>query len=236
MGLSSVASLTDLPRLRERWTSMSPRAEDEELSSRHYLLILRFALLNGAMGTGLGAAAILGWLSSVLATDGYHLVKLICLVFIVGLYQCAGRIFSLSSELNDLARGRPAPSSRAGSYLRSLARVEPASRSLLAASLKLKLATRLGAIRYMANLLVLLGLVGTVLGFIVALSGIDPAAAGDVNAIRPMVSTLLEGMAIALYTTLIGSILNIWLMFNYRILEQGTVHYYTKLVELGERR
>jgi hypothetical protein len=43
-------------------------------------------------------------------------------------------------------------------------------------------------------------------------------------------------MAIALYTTLAGSLLNIWLTLNYRLLEHGTVHFYTQLVELGARR
>ena len=69
-----------------------------------------------------------------------------------------------------------------------------------------------------------MGLVGTVIGFIIALSGVDATAATDPGAIAPMVSTLLLGMAIALYKTLVGTVLNIWLMFNYRLLESGSVH------------
>jgi hypothetical protein len=38
-----------------------------------------------------------------------------------------------------------------------------------------------------------------VIGFIIALSGVDPATAGDVNAIGPMVSALIGGMSVALY-------------------------------------
>jgi hypothetical protein len=169
-------------------------------------------------------------------TDSYHIVKLICLVFVIGLHQCGTRVFQLSHELDGLARGRPAPASRAATYLRSLESVDRDAHGLVAANLKLKLATRLGGIRYLANVLVLLGLIGTVVGFIVALSGISPSSAGNVNAIGPMVSSLLEGMAIALYTTLAGSLLNIWLTLNYRLLEHGTVHFYTQLVELGARR
>ena len=38
-----------------------------------------------------------------------------------------------------------------------------------------------------------------------------------------------------LYTTLVGSLLNIWLMVNVRLLEGGTIKLLTATVELGER-
>jgi biopolymer transport protein ExbB/TolQ len=82
---------------------------------------------------------------------------------------------------------------------------------------------------------VFLGLLGTVIGFIMALSGVDAQAAGDVESIAPMVTTLIDGMSVALYTTLVGAVLNIWLMVNYRLLEGGTVTLLTTIVELGER-
>lgn len=86
----------------------------------------------------------------------------------------------------------------------------------------------------MANSLVLLGLIGTVLGFVIALSGVDPQAAGDVRAITPMVSDLISGMSVALYTTLVGAVLNLWLMVNYRILAGGATKLATSLIALGE--
>jgi hypothetical protein len=42
-------------------------------------------------------------------------------------------------------------------------------------------------------------------------------------------------MSIALYTTLVGSLLHLWLMVNVRLLEGGTVKLLTATVELGER-
>ena len=38
----------------------------------------------------------------------------------------------------------------------------------------------------------------------------------------------------ALYTTLVGAVLNVWLMVNYHLLAGGTVKLITALVELGE--
>ena len=54
------------------------------------------------------------------------------------------------------------------------------------------------------------------------------------QSIAPMVSTLIEGLSTALYTTLVGAVLNVWLMVNYRLLAGGTVKLITALVEFGE--
>jgi hypothetical protein len=64
---------------------------------------------------------------------------------------------------------------------------------------------------------------------------VDAQTAGDVEAIKPMVTTLIGGMSVALYTTLVGAVLNIWLMVNYRLLEGGTIALLTAIVDLGER-
>lgn len=64
-----------------------------------------------------------------------------------------------------------------------------------------------------AEQLVALGLFGTVVGFVVSLANIDPVKAGDVSAITPMVSQLLLGMGIALYTTLLGQGGALWVRF-----------------------
>jgi SAM-dependent methyltransferase len=81
------------------------------------------------------------------------------------------------------------------------------------------MSARIAPIRHIANSLVFLGLIGTVIGFIIALSGVRPEVASDVSAIGPMVSTLISGMSVALHTTLVGSLLHLWLMVNVRLLE-----------------
>ena len=119
-------------------------------------------------------------------------------------------------------------------YLTSIAGRDGQSRTLAASALKLKLASRIAVVRHIAGSLVFLGLIGTVIGFMIALSGVNPEDAADISAIGPMVSTLIGGMSIALSTTLVGAVLNIWLMVNYRILESGTLRLLTSIVELGE--
>ncbi len=51
-----------------------------------------------------------------------------------------------------------------------------------------------------------------------------------------MVSKLVKGMSIALYTTLIGALLHIWLLVNHRMLASGTARLFDAIVELGEHR
>ena len=209
-------------------------ADDPALYS--YLLALRFAVINAVAVALLGAAWLQGWLSTLIVTDTTHLVAAITGVFVVGLAMCARIALQLSGELNQVRARHPRPSSRVAAYLASIAGRDGQSRAILASTLKLKLASRLGPVRHVANSLVILGLIGTVIGFIIALSGVDPETAADVSSIGPMVSTLIDGMSVALYTTLVGAVLNVWLMLNYRVVEGGTVRLLTAIVELGERR
>ena len=106
--------------------------------------------------------------------------------------------------------------------------------AMTAAALRLKLTHRIAVVRQIAASLVLLGLIGTVVGFIIALSGVEPDQAADVKAISTKVSNLIAGMSTALYTTLVGSVLNVWLMANYHLLAGGTVKLISGLLEFGE--
>jgi hypothetical protein len=110
-----------------------------------------------------------------------------------------------------------------------------ASRATLAAAMRLRLAQKIAPVRHVAGWLVLLGVVGTILGFIIALyGGVDPDAASSVEAVGPMVAAVLQGIGMAFFKTLTGSVLNLWLMAGYRILEEGSVQLATHLAELGE--
>ncbi|MDX1422141.1 MAG: MotA/TolQ/ExbB proton channel family protein [Kiloniellales bacterium] len=199
-----------------------------------FLLLLRFALINLIGFALLALAQTHGWVTLALAADSTHLVVVITLVFLAGLAHCAYRIVQTSRELNRAKPFDPLVPSLAADFLAKTRGRNGESRSILVAALRLKLTQRIAVVRHVANSLVLLGLIGTVIGFIIALSGVDPQSAGDFSAVAPMVSTLIEGMSTALFTTLVGAVLNVWLMVNYHLLAGGTVKLVTALVELGE--
>ncbi|MFK7858335.1 MAG: MotA/TolQ/ExbB proton channel family protein [Granulosicoccus sp.] len=171
-------------------------------------LLFRFLLLNILAFALLSAAAWEGYVEKIVSADQTRLSVAIFIVFMVGFLISCWRAWQINREIDDLSQG-----------------ISKSSLILTTSigSLRLKLTQRIASVRHIANTLVLLGLIGTVLGFIIALSGVDPDTASDVNSIAPMVTVLIQGMSTALYTTLIGSVLNVWLTANYQLLAGGTV-------------
>ena len=160
----------------------------------------------------------------------------IFMVFLYGLFHCGAKVWRHGVELNDLKTGTPEPESRAGRYLSRAGKADAESRSIQVTVLRLKLTDGIVVVRSIANSLVMLGLIGTVIGFIIALSGVDPEAATRVENVAAMVSILIDGMSVALNTTLVGSVLYVWLIVNYGILVSGTVDLIAEIIEQGEIR
>ena len=201
-----------------------------------YLLVLRFAVFN-MVAFGLGVAVYFqGWLEGALEGYTAWLSGTIFLVFLFGLGLCADRVWRTSRELNDIRDGLPRPGSRAAKYVDAIAGQRADTRILRASILRSRIGNHIAVVHQTANSLVFLGLVGTVIGFIVALSAVDPQSSVSVDNIAPMVATLLKGMSIALYTTLLGSVFHLWLLVNYRMLSTGAMHLFNAIVDFGERR
>ncbi len=201
---------------------------------RSYLLLLRFAVVNVAALAILAAAWLQGWVGLALESDVTHLTLVIAGVFVAGLAVCTAKVWHASHELNAVHDGAGNAGARVRWYRDMTARADGEARPTLAGCLRSRLYARIAVVRQVANSLVLLGLIGTVVGFIIALSGLDPAAATDVGAVAPMVSTLIEGMAVALYTTLVGSVFHVWLLVNYQLLATGTVNLANAIIERAE--
>ena len=201
-----------------------------------HLLVLRFALLNVVASGLLVAVYLQGWLDDALRGYTAWLTLAICGVFMFGLLLCTLRIWRTNRELNAIQQDNPPSLSRVGAYLANVAGRSAESRTIIANLLHSRLASQIVVVRQTADSLVFLGLVGTVIGFIVALSGVDPATSTQVDEIAPMVATLVAGMSIALYTTLVGAVLHVWLMVNHRLLATGTSQLFNSIVELGEQR
>ena len=201
-----------------------------------YLLIFRFVLLNAACLGVLGAAWLQGWLDAMLESSAWLMCLGIFALFLVGLVTCALKITRTSLELNQVRDERPAPGSRAAGHLERFAAGSGADPRVAAELLRFRMTSSISIVGHIANTLVFLGLIGTVVGFIVALSSIDPEVTGNVRQVAPMVSSLIDGMGIALYTTLVGAVLHIWLIVDHRMLATGTLHLYNAIVEHGTSR
>jgi MotA/TolQ/ExbB proton channel family protein len=229
-GAEAEADSNDSQRLA--W--LANKSAEQNAAPYHYVLVMRFALINIFGFALLGAAYTQGLVELVVVSDQTYLSVVIALIFFSGLGICGVKVWSTSRELNQIKSFDPLRPSKASAYLAQIRGHDGNSRGIIAAALRLKLSHRISVVRQIAASLVLLGLIGTVVGFIIALSGVKPDQAADVKAISPMVSTLIAGMSTALYTTLVGSVFNVWLMANYHLLAGGTVKLISGLLEFGE--
>jgi hypothetical protein len=234
------APIVDRPPVHEQQNKIAAAFAPRRAYGFAYLLLFRFALVN-VIGLALvGFAWLQGWMGLIMAGDPTYQCAGIAAVFLAGLFLCAQRVWRISREINEVDAPRPHPRSKVAQYLALIAPRPNGhdggeSRSVAAAVLRAKLVARNSVVRHIANTLVILGLLGTVIGFIMALSGVSPEAASDIKAVGPMISKLISGMSVALYTTLVGAILNVWLMANYHLLATGTVNLVAAIVERGER-
>ena len=157
-------------------------------------------------------------------------------VFLYGLGICALKVWQTSVAINDMKAGGRMAKAQAARHMAAPRSKDAESRAIQINMLRLKTSHRIQIVRHIANLLVFLGLIGTVIGFIIALSGVEPEAVSNPENVATMVATLIKGMSVALYTTLLGAVLNVWLNVNHRILSTGTVNLVSQIVQFGEKR
>ncbi len=197
---------------------------------------MRYALVNFVAIALLAAATLQGWTLQIYQADVTRLTTVIALVFLIGLVLCSHNLFLINQDLERCRRGdRPADSTIAA-YMHDTRRADAAARATYAETLRMRLFGRISIVRYLANSLVVLGLIGTVIGFIIALSGVDPEIATNPSAVSPMVANLIEGMSVALYTTLVGAVLSVWLGLAFQMLSSVMRDLVATAIEHVERR
>ncbi len=201
----------------------------------NYLLILRYILVNSIGLAFLLALLSQGYVKKAFEADVTNMILVIIGLFAIGFITAFLRTLWISRELNHANSNIPKENSLAAEFINSAEGLDASSRSNLAASLRIKLSTKINHIKFIANTLVILGLIGTVIGFIIALSGVDGGGvSSDPEEVSKMVAVLISGMSVALYTTLAGSICSVWLNLCYQILSTGANRLLSKVIELGE--
>ena len=80
---------------------------------------------------------------------------------------------------------------------------------------------------FVVDLLIKLGLVGTVIGFIIMLSSIVTIEDFDLSLMRSLLQEMSGGMMVALYTTLTGLVSSILLAFQNKMLETAVYEIYS---------
>ena len=89
---------------------------------------------------------------------------------------------------------------------------------------------------FASDTLMKLGLLGTIIGFIMMLApiaGLDP---GDRSTVRSSMNLMSDGMAVAMYTTLAGLVGSILVRIQYYMLDDATAKLFAYAVGLTEVR
>ena len=98
-------------------------------------------------------------------------------------------------------------------------------------SLKNNLMSNISIVPMIGNILLFLGVLGTVAGLIIGFYGITPASVSTVSGMVPVVAGLLKGLSIAFHTTLVGGIFSLWLQLNNFLLTQSSSGIYQKILD-----
>ena len=86
--------------------------------------------------------------------------------------------------------------------------------------------------QFIADLLLKLGLLGTIIGFILMLTPIGEIKEFDPSLIQQLLSTMSGGMAVALYTTLAGLLTSSLLKVQYYFLDSVLVSHVNQLTKM----
>lgn len=158
------------------------------------LLIFRLTIFNA-----IGVALIIwglttGYIQKLITGDTTGLPFVMMALFLVGMVSTFVRASKVGRGHNTLKGG--------GSFDAS------------------KMAIKNAHIGSIGSWLVTLGLIGNIVGFVVAVSNVDVTGGSD--AALQAIGAMMEGMKIAFYNTLIGTALGLWVLINYQILTTAT--------------
>src|ERR1700744_278905 len=224
----------------------------------------RGALLLWMIFTGLSIfAALLLWryglIRLMVASDRTYISSLIAVLYVVTCGHCFWRTRAIAREAEaarrcrDILAGaggvsaldgdaRALPQGMVTDHIRSLvtkARTQGAGRidqTLLLRSLADRLRGSNGFGSFVSDTLMKLGLLGTIIGFIIMLAPIAGLDAADKVAMKSSMGLMSDGMAVAMYTTLAGLVGSILVRIQYYMLDAATQRVFSDAVTLTETR
>jgi len=112
----------------------------------------------------------------------------------------------------------------------------PIDQTLLLRSLADRLRGSNGFGSFASDTLMKLGLLGTIVGFIIMLAPIAGLDAADKVAMKSSMGMMSDGMAVAMYTTLAGLVGSILVRIQYYMLDGATQRVFSDAVTLTETR
>ena len=224
----------------------------------------RDVLLLWMIFTGLSVFALVllwryGLIHLMVASDRTYISSLIGALYIVTCGHCFLRTRAIAREGAAAMRCRallstpggtaalgleppPLPDGMVADHIRNLitkAKTQNGGRldqTLMLRALADRLRGSNGFGAFASDTLMKLGLLGTIVGFIIMLAPVATLDAADKAAMRASMGLMSDGMAVAMYTTLAGLIGSILVRIQYYMLDAATQRVFSDAVMLTETR
>jgi hypothetical protein len=241
---------------------MAVRFLDEDFPTDH-LPLLRWLIFSGVCLFGFVLVWYFGLFRLMLASDKTYISLVIVTLYLLSTLHCFGRTLVISRELDRAHRvaalvsrsqrgyavlgeevvagdGQRLPPGRVTQHIRNLilkARLQGARRidqTLLLRGLAdaLRGPNQLGS--FASDTLMKLGLLGTIVGFILMLAPVAGLDVGDKLSVKSSMGLMSDGMAVAMYTTLTGLVGSILVQTQYYMLEEATQKLFALATDLTE--
>ena len=241
--------------------SAGPKLIVSPFEIRDYVLLLKWLVLAGVAAVAFVAVWQFGLLAEMLRSDRSYISLAITLLFFGTSIHCAVGVVAVSKELNAARRvqrairanpthfqateagvtvaGTPLMGGIVTEHIRNLILKSRGhdghiDQNILMAAFSGMLRGRLQVGWFIADAMFKLGLLGTLIGFILMLSPINAIKTFDPLTMKAAMSTMSSGMAVALYTTLAGLVGGLILKLQYYFLEIGTTELHSIATQTTE--
>ncbi len=225
--------------------------------------LLRWMIFTGVCVFGFAMLWRYGLFSLMLASDKTHISLIISLLYLATTLHCLWRTNAISRELDTARRiegivsagarkltvagatvvtesGERLPPGAITNHIRNLVLKSGLQgrhrldQTLLLRGLAdhLRGPNMLGS--FASDTLMKLGLLGTIIGFIMMLAPIAGLDAGDRGSIKTSMGLMSDGMAVAMYTTLTGLIGSILVKMHYTMLDGATARLFALATDITE--
>lgn len=206
--------------------------------------LMQWLLMFGLILFGIFLSWDLGVLQVIIAQDNTRICLVIIAMLLVMSMHCAYRSFFLTQQFLMLEHCRqrgyelmsyPADQSLAQNYFSASCAEADTDKTLHAEVLMEKARGTHQVGWFIAGTMIKLGLLGTVIGFIVMLSSVSGLDSLTISDIKTLMQRMTQGMGIAMSTTLVGLTCSMVLSLQYLFLDRIADQFVTRTIEADQQ-
>ena len=189
------------------------------IDKKQNYLLLKASLLLSLIVFGSYLIIYLGLFELIIESDRSRISVLILAIYLLATVHWFMNVLSLDKEIASI--DKPSRETLIGRFNIEMTRVNEKDHASKLGLLEDELSNK-NALGYLiVDILLKLGLTGTVIGFILMLLPIGEIKDFDPQILQKLLSTMSGGMAVALYTTLTGLISSMLLKFQYFLIDSS---------------